>query len=325
MEERGAITSPQLDQKILNSIQEDLSSTSRNYFEELTQLRAYTMRLSRSAVSTNYIIGESTPNTIDYNNISYPIDKMREFFAHISNKLEVLLLRDLLVMKNIADTEIPFWDIIDTPLLRRVNDSITDVPVLARFKTFFLEQLLTPNTPYNKIFVRTIRDDNSISFNKRNVQKFTQSLDSAIELLAIAIYLFSGGPLRGTELTTILYKNIPVRNRSLMFHTTQGIMCITTDYYKSLNVTRREKTNVRFLPPNLSKLLIVLVTLVLPFRDYLEEHHYGNGGFNCAYLLAKGETIEHHCHQQPPGARVAPILPRGPQDQHVQEDHKLHY
>ena len=56
---------------MLNSIQDDLSNTSRNYFEELTQLRAYTMSLNRSAVSTNYIIGETKPNTIDYNNIPY--------------------------------------------------------------------------------------------------------------------------------------------------------------------------------------------------------------------------------------------------------------
>ena len=195
MEEKGIIPSRELDVKMLTSIQEDLSNNSRNYFEELTQLRAYTLSLNRSAVSTNFIIGESTPNVVDYNNIPYPIPKMREFFQHIGNKLEVILLRDLIMMKNLADTQIPFSDIIDTPLLSRVNDSIADVPVLARYKTFFLEQLLTTNSMYNKVFIKNIRDDNSLSFNKKNIRKFTQSLDSFTELLAISVYLFSGGPL----------------------------------------------------------------------------------------------------------------------------------
>ena len=96
-----------------------------------------------------------------------------------------------------------------------------------------------------------IRDNNTICFHRKNAHKFRQSLDNFTELLASSIYLFSGGPLRGTELTTILYKNIPIRNRSLINNTTESIFSITTDYYKGFNVTRREKINVRFLPPYL--------------------------------------------------------------------------
>ena len=73
--------------------------------------------------------------------------------------------------------------------------------------------------------------------------------------------------------------NIPVRNRSLMYNTTEGIMCVTTDYYKSLNVTRREKFNsLRLYEPSefadfQGEFFQLAQEQGLPADQWIEEFH----------------------------------------------------
>ncbi|KAF2206143.1 hypothetical protein CERZMDRAFT_4826, partial [Cercospora zeae-maydis SCOH1-5] len=103
----------------------------------------------------------------------------------------------------------------------------------------------------------------------KKIEQFNSYINNFTLYLSIAIYLFSGGPLRGTELTTIIFKNLETKSRSLLFNKEEQVFTIVTDYYKSKNITRKEKTNIRFLPPKLSKLIIVYILYIIPFKEYI--------------------------------------------------------
>lgn len=286
--------STKLDPKTLNNLIENnikisLSNSSKNYFEELTQIRAYSIALNRNFKSENYLIKEVKEDVINFNNIDYPISKLKDFFINILYKLELSLKEDLLFINSLDLLKIPFSNIEDTPLLNRVNNYIIDIFVLKDFNTYFLKELLDKRTKYYKNFVKTFKN-NKIIFKRAKIEKFLKDLNNFIELLALGIYLTSGGPLRGTELTTLLYKNIEVKNRSLIYSKEEQLFILTTDYYKTQNITRKENINVRLLPPRLSKIVLIYLITIIPFRDYIYKEYYNNLTYNNPYLLFRNNT-----------------------------------
>lgn len=282
------LESSKLEEEIEGFLKRYLTSSSKNYFEFISTLRPYILALSKEATSTNFLIIESKPNIIEVNSIEYSIDNIKIFFKEVFYKVENTLVEKLLGLNSIEDLALDFTRINDTPLLKRVGDSILDLEVNTnyKYKPYFINELLTPNTYYNKRLFKGIKD-NKIIFKRNKIEKFNSDINKFLEYLAIAIYLFSGGPLRGTELTTILFKNIDSKSRSILFNKDDYILTITTDYYKSKNITRKERVNIRYLPPLLSKLIVIYILYIIPFKEYILEEVYNLENYNTSYLLVK--------------------------------------
>lgn len=282
------LESSKLEEEIEGFLKRYLASSSKNYFEFISTLRPYILALSKEATSTNFLIIESKPNIIEVNSTEYSIDNIKIFFKEVFYKVENTLVEKLLGLNSIEDLALDFTGINDTPLLKRVGDSILDLEVNSnyKYKPYFITELLTPNTYYNKRLFKGIKDS-KIIFKRNKIEKFNSDINRFLEYLAIAIYLFSGGPLRGTELTTILFKNIDSKSRSILFNKDDYILTITTDYYKSKNITRKEKVNIRYLPPLLSKLIVIYILYIIPFKEYILEEVYNLANPNTPYLLVK--------------------------------------
>lgn len=62
---------------------------------------------------------------------------------------------------------------------------------------------------------------------------------------------------------------------------------INTSFYKSLNITRKEQENLRFIPPNLSSLVIVYILYIVPFKEYLNTSYFNLEDPMSPYLLVK--------------------------------------
>lgn len=100
-------------------------------------------------------------------------------------------------------------------MLNKTGQSIIDTPQLERFKSWFLQELLKGDSQYHQFFVKDVRNGRN-QIKRSNVQRFLADLNVFTELLANAINLYSGGPLRGTELNLILYKNTSIKDRSML-------------------------------------------------------------------------------------------------------------
>jgi hypothetical protein len=61
--------------------------------------------------------------------------------------------------------------------------------------------------------------------------------------------------------------------RNLIIDSKTHLIHIVTTYYKSFNITRAEKTNVRFLSPRLSRITATYLLVFLPLYHFLNIYH----------------------------------------------------
>ena len=283
------IDSKTLDSSLKDFITSYLSINSKNYFEFINTLRPYLLALSKEVESTNFSIIETKEDIIEVEGIEYPIIKVKSFFRDILKKLEFILLYKLLNIESISTLNINFSSIDDNMLLNKVDNSIRDLEVFRSLKEtpYLLNQVLTTNTFFNKALFKRIKDNNTIEFKANNIEKYNSKINSFIEYLTLAIYLLGGSPLRGTELTSILYKNIKGKKRSLLYNRDINLISISTSYYKSFNITRKEKNNLRYLLLLLSKIIIIYIVYIIPFKEYILKVHFNLEDYNTPYLLVR--------------------------------------
>src|SRR6266516_2929009 len=80
------------------------------------------------------------------------------------------------------------------------------------------------------------------------------------------------------EITTLRYENAMQALRNIFMN--QGQMMIVTSYHKSMAMTDQLKVIPRFLSERVSKLLIIYLADVLPFRQMMDR--------NVGMLASKG-------------------------------------
>ena len=288
VEDKHVLNEHDMNRMYEKEVRKYLSNDSKNYFEELTQIRAFSLKLAKQHKSTTYTIKESPAGTVEFNGVPYPIEHIKNFFMRMGVQLEGQLKSKLLFVNHLDTLGIDFSRIEDTPLLNKTGQSIIDTPQLERFKSWFLQELVKENSEYNRFFVKDVRDSR-IQFKSSNVQRFLADLNTFTELLANAINLYSGGPLRGTELNLILYKNTSVKDRSMLYNKDAGMFFVTTDYNKTNNITRKERVSYRYLTPMLSRIIIIYVAAVLPLRDYIYRQHHRDERYDNPYLLGRNQ------------------------------------
>lgn len=266
-----------------------LGANSNNYFESITNIRPYLLALNKRYKSEKYSLNEVEEDIIEYNSIKYPIKDIKLLYTKVYSKLEDILLKDLLRVNSIDDLEIDF-DVNDSVNLDRIGRSLIDNIELADYKDpnpYFLDKLLTKGTYYNKTLFKRISRENIIEFNRKNIEKFTRNINRFLEYLIVIIYISSGGPLRGSELPEVIYKNIETKRRSIIYSKSDNTFSITTTYKKTYNITRDEAPNLRYIPPNLSRLLFIYLVIIVPFKDYIYRFHFRSDNYSSAYLFTR--------------------------------------
>lgn len=107
------------------------------------------------------------------------------------------------------------------------------------------------------------------------VQKYLREVDRFPELLLFCIHITGGQPARGSEITTIRFRNGFLQDRNGFV--IQGQMVIVTRYHKSQSQFDKPKVIPRFLPWKVGQLLAVYLIYVQPVQEYLSEQVRGFG------------------------------------------------
>lgn len=250
-----------------------LSNKSNNYFKELTSIRAFSLSIVKDLSSNTTLLKDIDSNTLEIENIKVTLDNLRELFNTSYIKLENILYKDLL-FTNKDSINIDINSIEDSLLLNNLNYSIIDNKGLENYKTYFINNLYnTKSIIYNNL-VKSINKDNTITYKVSNLDKFLRSKDIFLEYLALNIYLLGGSPLRGKELSTITYKNSRDSLRSLVLDKYTKLFRIETTYYKSLNISRKAKSSIRFLPRNLTNTLLIYLLIIDPFIEFIRITYF---------------------------------------------------
>jgi hypothetical protein len=101
------------------------------------------------------------------------------------------------------------------------------------------------------------------------VQAYLRDRDRFLELLLLLCHLTGGQPARGTEILSLRHRNtLHGRQRSIFIE--QGLVSTVTSYYKGYHITGSTKIIHRYLPKEVSELMIYYLWIILPFCEKLE-------------------------------------------------------
>lgn len=113
------------------------------------------------------------------------------------------------------------------------------------------------------------------SWSKLPVLKYLRQVDRFRELLLFLVHVTGGQPARGSEITTIRFRNGFLQDRNVF--AMAGQMVIVTRYHKSQSQFDKPKVIPRFLPWRVGQLLAVYLVYVQPLEQFLGEEVRGFG------------------------------------------------
>jgi hypothetical protein len=112
-------------------------------------------------------------------------------------------------------------------------------------------------------------------WSRLEVRKYLRKVDRFRELLLFCIHVTGGQPARGTEITSIRFRNGFQQDRNIF--AIQGYMVVVTRYHKSQSQFDKPKVIPRFLPWRVGQLLAIYLAYVQPFQQYLAVKVKGSG------------------------------------------------
>ena len=116
---------------------------------------------------------------------------------------------------------------------------------------------------------------NQRSWAMPHVRRYLRKIDRFRELLLFCMHLTGGQPARGTEMTTLRFKNGYLQDRNIFVM--HGQMVFVTRYHKSQSQMDKPKVIPRFLPWRVGQVLAVYLAYVQPVQEYLSVQVRGSG------------------------------------------------
>lgn len=113
----------------------------------------------------------------------------------------------------------------------------------------------------------SVRGCQGVEWDSREVEWYRSQVDSFLETLLLLVHMTAGQPARGTEITglqhtnTLFHRNIFVED---------GLIALVTSSHKGYTCTGTTKIIHRYLPREISELVIYYLWLILPFVQKVE-------------------------------------------------------
>jgi len=269
-----------------------IKNTSSNYFEEILNIRAYSLKINKDLESINRLILEIDSNTILVYNKKYIITGLKELNLSLLIKLKNILFNDLISLDSNILPKLNLDNIEDNSFLNTPTVYIIDNINLESIQDFLLKLLLNPKSSLYRKYIKKIDPELDIPvFRVSTIANFYNKRRDFLKILGLAIYISSGSPLRGEELVSIIFRNTRDKTRDIIFKKEYNLMEISTSYYKSYNITRKNKINIRFLSPTLSIILFYYLIYIVPFYDYLNIYYLNKEEVSYLLLEDRGKPF----------------------------------
>ncbi|TIC89466.1 ATP-dependent DNA helicase tlh1 [Colletotrichum higginsianum] len=237
------------------------------------------LRLKGSTATEDVVQWTTDPNTDDivlnFRNIRMPRSDMRAYSRALLDTAEHYLLRVLFVgqvsslEEAVASSKLPLL-----PKLDQVLDDVSELKTGYSFLNYemnqewasigvtFLESQVTSGaTPYG-----TFTRDNEP--NIATIQKYQRDVNAFLSVLLTAIHVTYGQPARAPEIVSLRVENTPYGGLRNVFMR-KGHVAIHTIYHKGLRIKKEYRPIYRFLPIELSYIMVYYRWLVRPFMNGL--------------------------------------------------------
>jgi hypothetical protein len=269
---------------------------SRSPFDWAYKQRQIARRIASNTTGTGAIIWTEDCQRVAYHEISLSMGDLRDFVA-TQVRLAQRDLDELLMLH----PEEHRCDVVPLLWLYKLEDNhannqagrsflrdVRNAEALQSSKggagRWLIDRVISHKWLSNEFL--SLSKPDQIKWQKKRVEQYFQDVDLFLERLLLLVHITSGQPARGTELLTLRHMNtLNGHHRSIFIK--NGLLGTVTSYHKGYNVTGTLKIIHRYLPKEVSELLVYYLWLVLPFWQKLDVLVYGRKEPPSPYLWPK--------------------------------------
>ncbi|KAI1663260.1 DUF3505 domain containing protein [Pyrenophora tritici-repentis] len=249
---------------------------SRTAFDWACRLRSYAKKVVSNTTSLGYIAWSEDGSLVTYKDTGFSMDALRKFIAVEVNKAQKELEGLFLLHPDEARD-----DVVPQVLLYRLQDNHSNEKKGWNFlqdqrnadhldqggERWLLDRVLENDWLRDEML--TISPESQLQWKKKAVQAYFDKVDKFLERLLLLIHMTGGQPPRGTELIGLQHSNSAQGQHRGVF-VEEGLISTVTSYHKGYNITGSTKIIHRYLPKEVSELLVYYLWLVLPFWQQLD-------------------------------------------------------
>ncbi|KAI1522763.1 hypothetical protein PtrSN002B_012141, partial [Pyrenophora tritici-repentis] len=267
---------------------------SRTAFDWACRLRSYAKKVVSNTTSLGYIAWSEDGSLVTYKDTGFSMDALRKFIA-VQVKKAQQELEDLLLLHPEEARD----DIVPPVYLYRLQDNHSNGQKGWNFlkdqrnadqlqeggDRWLLNRVLENDWLRNEMVAMS--PESQLRWKKKAVQAYFEKVDKFLERLLLLIHMTGGQPPRGTELIGLQHSNTAQgQHRGIFLE--EGLISTVTSYHKGYNITGSTKIIHRYLPKEVSELLVYYLWLILPFWQQLDILVYKRKDPHSTFLWPKG-------------------------------------
>lgn len=242
-------------------------------FSWAVSLRSFGKQIRDSTTSLGYIQWSDDEQTVHYKDVELTMQSFRRFILVQVQRVQNLL-SDVLMLGVDEARE----DMIPMIHLHRLRDNPA---VIENGWNFLDDERNRALLPCKKgwLLHRVLRTDRlreqftyhsssqHVVWDKQAVRQYHKQVDAFLEGLLLLIHITSGQPARGSEITSLQHTNSTFHRNMFIEH---GLVALVTSYHKGYTCTGSTKIIHRYLPKEVSELVVYYLWMVLPFLRELD-------------------------------------------------------
>jgi hypothetical protein len=267
---------------------------SRTAFDWACRLRTYAKKVVSNTTSLGYIVWSEDGGTVTYKDTSFSMESMRDFVALQVRKAQKEL-ESLLLLHPEENRD----DVVPSFFLHRLQDDHGNSQKGWNFfkdmrntdqlqdggERWLLDRVLENDWLRDEML--HVTKESQIRWKVKAVQTYFAQVDQFLERMLLLVHITSGQPARGTELMALQHSNTAQGHHRGIF-IEEGLIGTVTSYHKGYNITGSTKIIHRYLPREVSELLVYYLWLVLPFWQKLDVLVYKRKDPPSTFLWPKG-------------------------------------
>ncbi|KAH0352647.1 hypothetical protein KCU83_g3356, partial [Aureobasidium melanogenum] len=238
---------------------------------KMLSLLAYGKLIARNHGNQGTVLWDSGNKTVSLHGRKIPVARFKSMVTSIVTDTENILWSKVMWSNNKADRfSIPLNDLEDDPtyakrgvsFLNNKTNGLEDKRevMLGRAKDHRNGRKLRSRTGHWQL---------------RHIRRWLRYVDEFRELLLLCVHITAGQPARGTEITSLRFKNGFMQDRNV--YIIHGQVAVVTRYHKSQSQQDKPKIVPRFLPYRVAQLLVVYLAYVQPLQEFLSVMSRGSG------------------------------------------------
>jgi hypothetical protein len=260
---------------ILDAMQDRfMAYGTRSPMNWVLKLRAYGKKIQDTTTGLGHIIWSDDGEELSYKGLELTMTALRKFISH-EVEIAQSQLHELLLVNPEENRE----DVVPALALRTLKDDPTVTKpgwsflkdprntALHGHERWLLNRVANTDWLQEEFFAKST-SGKTTKWSRKAAEHYLQQVDAFLHRCLLLVHIAAGQPSRGTELLSLIYCNMIHGFRRNIF-LENGLVSFVTFYHKGYSIQGSTKIIHRYLPKEISELVVYYLWLVLPFANQL--------------------------------------------------------